>query len=137
MGRFSMRIELANQEDRTRVSLGQISEDQVRRVEIEGVVDTGAARLVLPESVVKALGLEIAGDIRVRYADHRRGTGSLARYVWLKMLDRDGVFTAIVEPKRTDALIGAIVLEELDLVVDCISKTCHPRDPHRLVAEIE
>lgn len=132
-----MRIELANQEDRTRESLGQIPPEQVRRVEIDGVVDTGAARLVLPESVVRQLGLEITETVKVRYADHRRGTRPLARYVWLKMLDREGVFSAIVEPKRTDALIGAIVLEELDLVVDCITKTCHPRDPHRLVAEIE
>ena len=38
---------------------------------------------------------------------------------------------------RTDALVGAIVLEELDFVVDCITQTLHPRDPDRIVSEVE
>ena len=46
-------------------------------------------------------------------------------------------FSAIIEPKRDTALIGAIVLEELDLVADCVTQTVHPRDPRGIVSEIE
>ena len=49
----------------------------------------------------------------------------------------ESVFTADVEPGRTDALIGAIVLEELDFVPDCTRQALLPRDPHGLFAEIE
>jgi hypothetical protein len=52
-------------------------------------------------------------------------------------LGRDGVFSAIIEPDRKDALIGAIVLEELDLLVDCTTQTLRPRDPKEIVSEIE
>jgi hypothetical protein len=42
-----------------------------------------------------------------------------------------------VEPRRTTALIGAIVLEELDFIVDCARQTLRPRDPDGIVSEIE
>ena len=38
---------------------------------------------------------------------------------------------------RSDALLGAIVLEELDLLVDCTTQSLHPRDPDMIVTEIE
>ncbi|HKI20275.1 MAG TPA: hypothetical protein VKA15_20465 [Isosphaeraceae bacterium] len=47
------------------------------------------------------------------------------------------VFTAVVEPARTAALIGAIVLEELDFVPDCARQALLPRDPSGLFAEID
>lgn len=50
---------------------------------------------------------------------------------------RSSVFNAIVEPGRNSALIGAIVLEDLDLLVDCTSQTLRPRDPNQIISEIE
>ena len=47
------------------------------------------------------------------------------------------MFSAVVEPDRDTALIGVIVLEELDLVVDCVTQTLQPRDPNRMLTEIE
>ncbi|MBI4605120.1 MAG: hypothetical protein HY721_24415, partial [Planctomycetes bacterium] len=45
--------------------------------------------------------------------------------------------SAVVEPNRPDALIGAIVLEELDLLPDMARQTLVPRDPHQVITEIE
>lgn len=47
------------------------------------------------------------------------------------------MFNAIVEPQRDSALIGAIVLEDLDLIVDCTTQQLVPRDPERIVSAIE
>jgi hypothetical protein len=52
-------------------------------------------------------------------------------------LGRDGLFSAVVEPGRQDALIGAIVLEELDLVLDCTTQTLRHREPGSILTEIE
>jgi len=57
--------------------------------------------------------------------------------VWLELLGRHGVFSAVVEPERSDALIGAIVLEELDLLVDCTTQSLYPREPDSILTEIE
>jgi hypothetical protein len=55
----------------------------------------------------------------------------------VQCVDRDGTFTAIVEPKRETALIGEIVLEDLDLLVDCLAEQVIPRDPSGAIYEIE
>jgi hypothetical protein len=43
----------------------------------------------------------------------------------------------VVEPARNDALIGAIVLEDLDLLVDCGTQSLYPREPGSTLTEIE
>lgn len=137
MGRFSVGIELANDEDLVRAKVGLISADQVRRVKIRGVVDSCATRLVIPEAVAKQLGLEMSGSAKVRYADGRVGNRSIAKRIHLTYAGRDSIFNAIVEPDRESALIGAIVLEDLDFVVDCTSQRLVPRDPKQIISEAE
>ncbi|HEV3418496.1 MAG TPA: hypothetical protein VG056_16860, partial [Pirellulales bacterium] len=85
----------------------------------------------------KQLGLEIAGTAKVRYADGRTSDRPIARHVRLAFGGRDSVFNAIVEPARESALIGAIVLEDLDFLVDCTGQRLVPRDPKQIVSEAE
>jgi predicted aspartyl protease len=137
MGRVTVDVKLSNVEDRILAARGQLAPDQVREATIRGIVDTGAAMLVLPESVVQLLGFPRNGEATVRYADQRTATRAIVQDVDLEIQGRRNTFNAIVEPGRTDALIGAIVLEALDMLVDCRTQTLHPRDPDRIIAEIE
>ncbi len=137
MGRFPVDVTIANNEDVIDARKGTLPPEKVRRVQIKGVVDTGASRLVLPASVVKQLGLPEAGTVAVRYADHRKATRKRVKEALITIEGREGSFSAVVEPKRTDALIGAIVLEELDLLPDCTNLRLRPRDPKQIIAEIE
>ena len=137
MGRFSVEVELANFRDIGRAEDGLISPQQVRRTRVRGVVDSGATRLVIPESIAKQLGLEIFGTLKVRYADGRIAERPIARYIHLSYGGRDSVFNAVVEPGRDSALIGAIVLEDLDFVVDCTGQQLVPRDPNKIMSEVE
>ena len=57
MGRFSMKLELANNDDLAGVRLGVKQPADVRRHECVGIVDLGAAHLVLPQASMDALGL--------------------------------------------------------------------------------
>ena len=137
MGRVSVELALANYQDMLLAEAGSLAPDKVRQVRLPGIVDTGATRLVLPEPVVTQLGVPAAGETKVRYAHQRSTNRPMVRDVWVQLQGRQAAFTAIVEPDRRDALVGAIVLEELDLVVDCTTQTLHPRDPDRIVSEIE
>ena len=136
MGRFSVDVELANYDDMARARAGDIPADSVRRMTLRGVVDTGATRLVIPESVVRALGLLESGNITVRYADGRTRQRRMAEAVHLTYAGRGSVFNAVVEPDRESGLIGAIVLEDLDLVADCTRQELVPRDPDHIISEI-
>jgi predicted aspartyl protease len=137
MGRFAVDLTVANNQDVQMAAGGALSPAKVRRAKVRGVVDSGAAYLVLPKSVADQLGLKRVGQIRVSYADRRQAKRPLVGQVWVELLGRNGTFRAIVEPGRDTASIGAIVLEDLDLLVDCQTQTLRPRDPHGYSAEIE
>jgi predicted aspartyl protease len=137
VGRFAVEFEVANHIDVVDAQRGLLPPDKVRRLTISGVVDSGATHLVLPEKVVKQLGLPHRGKVKVRYANQTTATRPTVNDVELQLLGRDGVFAAIVEPKRRTALIGAIVLEHLDLLVDCSHQRLVPRDPRFVITEIE
>lgn len=137
VGRFSVELEIANNDELGAARLGLLPADRVRRETILGIVDSGATRLVLPEDVVKRLGLPLGDSVQVRYADGRQAKRKGAEGVYVQLLGRHGTFSAIVEPKRKTALIGAIVLEDLDLLVDCSAQRVIPRDPRGATFEIE
>jgi predicted aspartyl protease len=137
MGRVAIEVDLVNHQDVVLVAAGAITAEQVRRQRVKGVVDIGATYLVLPKGVADQLGVPHRGQIAVRYADHRRAKRPIVEDVQVELLGRSGTFNAIVEPKREDVLIGAVVLETLDLLVDCRTQTLQPRDPKGIITEIE
>jgi predicted aspartyl protease len=137
VGRFSVQVELANFGEVTQAEAGFLPADQVHRTTVSGLVDCGAARLVLPPSVVAALGLAQTGKTMVKFADGRRARRATVTGVQLEYGGRSGVFSAVVEPGRTDALIGAMVLEELDMLPDCTNGVLVPRDPNIIITEVE
>jgi predicted aspartyl protease len=93
--------------------------------------------LVLPQAVVEQLGLPLGRKIKVRYADGRRAQRREAKGALIKLMGREDTFTAVIEPKRDTALIGAIVLEALDLLADNRRARLIPRHPAGPLYEIE
>ncbi len=92
---------------------------------------------MLPAEVVKQLAVPKVGTTKTRYADGRVGRRDVVDEVRLTLQGRSRVFDAIVEPRRRTALIGAIVLETPDFVVDCAIQELVPRDPKQIVSELE
>ena len=137
MGRVSVELIVVNNRDLQMAAGGALTPDKVRRFELSAVVDTGSTLLVLPTDVADRLGLPKSGDAMIHYADRRTATRTLVDQVGIELFGRQGTFTAILEPHRTTALIGAVVLETLDLLVDCKTNKLYPRDPHHIVAEAE
>jgi len=137
MGRFNVELELANHEDMVLAKAGHLAPGKVRKTTIPVLVDSGAVELVLPKSAADMLGLAKVGTVQVRYADQRREQRDLVDGIWLKLLGRTRIVSAIVEPNRQDALLGAVVLEVLDLLVDCKNQQLIPRDPQTIISEIE
>jgi predicted aspartyl protease len=138
VGRFHVEVELANNDDLALVRSGNLAPDRVRRTKLSALVDTGATQLVLPQSAAMALGLpDIGQTVMVKFADGRRERRNVVTGVQLEHRGRSGIFDAVVEPGRIDALLGAIVLERLDFLPDCTNQELLPRDPSTIIAEIE
>ncbi len=127
MGEIVASMELENAVDRDNASEGLRDESAVRRTTVEGVVDTGAVMLVLPENVVSRLGLRRQREVVVTYADERKETRPVAGPVTVHIGNRFMIAECVVGPPLSEPLIGQIVLEALDLVADCANRTVGPR----------
>lgn len=124
------KVKLTNHVDQVNALQGRLLPAQVRSVEVEGLVDTGATTLIIPEDVSTALGLNQLGTKKLRLADGSvvevpRVTGLL-----VEILGRDMECDALVLPAGTRTLIGQIPLEALDLVVDPKSGDLRPNPDH-------
>jgi clan AA aspartic protease len=137
MGKVLAHAKFTNRDDRTLVEAGNLPADEVRQIETTGIVDTGAAMIVISEEMSNQLGLPFNSEVTVRYADSRTATRKIVGQLEVEILGRRSVFRAIVEPTRKEPLIGVIVLEDLDLLVDPRNQTLLPRDPKGEVYEIE
>jgi predicted aspartyl protease len=84
--------------------------------------------LVLPQDLVERLGLEIKKDkIIVSYADERKEERPVARILMVKVDDRSMETDCVVNPPASEPLLGQIILERLDLLVDCKEGKLVPR----------
>ena len=127
MGEIVASVELENATDRENAREGLRDESTIRRTTVEGVVDTGAVMLVLPENVVTRLGLRTQREVVVTYADERKETRPVAGPVTVHIGNRFMIAECIIGPPLSEPLIGQIVLEALDLVADCTNRTLGPR----------
>lgn len=118
MGKIMTKVKLTNQTDWNLALTGRLDPAQVRTVEVEALVDTGATMLALPADVCRTLGLVEEGVRNVRYADGRRRSVPWVGGVRVGILGRDMTCDALVQAEGTTPLIGQIPLEGLDLVVD-------------------
>jgi len=135
MGEIRASVALENRDDRGEVRRGLRSEADVRRTTVEGVVDTGAVSLVIPEEIATELGLEDWGTRTVVYADERREERPVTD-VTIEIGNLATRTEAIVVPTGSEVVIGQLVLEALDLVADCRRRTLAPRHPEGPVLAI-
>jgi clan AA aspartic protease len=127
MGEVKQKIELENYVDRFLADEGKIKNGEIRKVTIDALVDTGATMLVLPQEVVERLGLKVSRKVIVTYADARKDEREVAGVVIIKIGDRFTNVDCIVGPPNSDALIGQVILEEMDLIVDPKDQKVTPR----------
>ena len=127
MGEVTVRLCLENAWDRYRCTSKEIKESQIRKEEVTALVDTGAVMLMLPQDLVESLGLVSTRKAIVRYADERKEERDIAGVVAVKIGKREMMTECIVGYPGSEPLVGQIVMEVMDLLVDCNEQTLKPR----------
>jgi clan AA aspartic protease len=122
------KMRLSNWDDQVLVREGIKAPGEVRALEVEGLVDTGTTMLVLPGEIVRDLGLKQVDQRSVRYADGRSDVKRIVGNVRVEIMGRSGRFDAVEEPASKVPLIGQVILEELDFIVNPGSQDLKP-DP--------
>jgi predicted aspartyl protease len=118
MGRVLTEAKIENTEDLWAAKRGLLSDDQIRRVQVDNaLVDTGATLLSLPSSLIRQLGLDKTGSKRVM-SSTGDGVADLYSAVRLTIQGRSCTMDVMEVPDGVPVLIGQIPLEHLDFVVD-------------------
>ena len=128
MGKVIVKIRLTNLFD-----LGaqhrKLSKTKPRVVEAEALVDTGATRLYLKPSVIRALGLEKV-DTVISHTTNGPKRRAVYESVRLEVEGRHGDFNVVDIGENVPNLLGQIPLEYLDFVVDAKNRKLIPNPEH-------
>ena len=100
-----------------------LKKPEIRRVELDCLIDSGAVLTFLPQEVVELLGIPDNDTVIVTYADERKQELKKVGPVRIQICNRSGNFDCVVGPPACEPLIGQIVLEELDLIIDAKEKS--------------
>jgi clan AA aspartic protease len=111
-------LTLKNADDIAVASRGYAKEDEIRQTTVQAIVDTGAWTLVISNETREKLGLRDIGVGEATLADGQNAEYPMAGplEVWWK--NRHLVCEALVLPDAPDTLLGAWVLEGLDLTIN-------------------
>jgi predicted aspartyl protease len=128
MGKVIVKVQLTSQSDLVLKSR-KVLKGNPREVEAETLVDTGATRLYLKPSVIRALGLKKVDHVLSQTTNgiRRRGVYEPVR---LEILGRRGIFEVVDIDEHLPNLLGQIPLEYLDLVVDTKRRRLIPNPEH-------
>src|SRR5689334_13565787 len=117
MGEGRATVLIENAEDLGLLRRGIVDADAVRRVNANMIVDTGAVVILLPQDMVEALGVEQLEKRVVTLAD-RKVEMPIAGPLRLTIFRRTMNIDCLVGPPGCAPLLGQVVLESLDLIVD-------------------
>ena len=132
MGLVYADITLANAIDAGLAQIGQIEKESVRKRDVTALVDSGAYILTIDESIKVQLGLNVKETREVELADGSHRECEIVGPVDLHFKNRSTTCRALVLPGATEVLLGAIPLEDLDVLIDPKSQQLivHPARPY-------
>jgi len=99
---------------------GKLNLDDVRKTEVEALIDTGATFPALPREIITQLGLPSLGEHPAETAEGARKV-ELAANAIIRVEDRIAQSPIIVRPRGTTPLIGVVALEQMGYKVDPVT----------------
>jgi len=132
MGLVHADIELINGDDWSDFERGRIEAKAVRRMTVNMNVDSGALMMAINENIVGQLGLRILENRRAQLADGRFIELPVAGPIEVRFANRQCSVRAVVLLSNTQPLLGAIPMEDMDVVIHPSRHelTVHPDHPY-------
>ena len=128
MGKVVVKLKLTNYVEEQLKKL-KLLKGLPRSVETEALVDTGATRLYLQTSTIRALGLKKDGEVASKTTNGLRRR-AVYQSVRLDLMGRHGSFEVVEVDDDVPNLLGQIPLEYLDFVVDPKRRRLIPNPEH-------
>ncbi|MFN0215306.1 MAG: clan AA aspartic protease [Saprospiraceae bacterium] len=117
MGLVYTEIELINGDDLGMARRNLMDLDDVKRMKITALVDTGSYMLCINEEIQAQLQFPIVEKRKAETADGRILEFDVADSVQVRFKNRATTCRAMILPGDSEPLLGAIPLEDMDVLV--------------------
>ncbi len=137
MGLVYADIELINGYDLESARRHIIGEDEIKRMNVYALVDTGSYMLCINESIQEQLQFPVMEKRKAETADSRIVEFDVVSQVELRFKNRRTICNAMVLPGNSEVLLGAIPLEDMDVLIHPLRQELIVNPEHPYFAQMK
>lgn len=117
MGLVYAEIELINADDLALARRHIIGEKEIKRIRVNSLVDSGAYMMAINETIQGQLDLPLIENRNVQLASGEVVSYPVVGPLMIKFANRTATCSTFVLPGDSEPLLGAIPMEEMDVLV--------------------
>jgi clan AA aspartic protease len=136
MGLIHAEIELINGGDLEMVRRNLMDPDEVKRMYVNMLVDTGAYNLCINEVIQEQLQFPVVEKRKAQLTNESIEEYDVVDNVQVRFKNRATTCKAMVLPGDTEPLFGAIPLEDMDLIIDSLKQELLVNPEHPYFAQM-
>ncbi len=137
MGLVYADIELINAGDIEMARRHIIGEDEIKRMHINALVDTGSHMLCINETIQEQLQFPVVEKRKAQLANSSVLECDVVSMVELKFKNRRTICNAMVLPGDSEPLLGAIPLEDMDVLIHPLRQELIVNPEHPFYAQMK
>lgn len=130
-------IELINGEDLVLARRHMIGEEEIKRIHVNALVDTGSFMLCINKNIQEQLKLPVVEQRKTQLANGHIVECDVVSPVELKFKNRRSVQSAMVLPGDSEVLLGAIPLEDMDVLIHPLRQELIVNPDHPYFAQMK
>ncbi len=137
MGLVYAEIELINAGDLELARRYLIGEDEIKRMWVTGLVDTGSYMLCINESIQAQMQFPVMEKRIGQMANGDRIECDVVSQVEVRFKNRRTICNAMILPGDSEVLIGAIPLEDMDVLIHPLRQELIVNPDHPYFAQMK
>lgn len=137
MGLIYAEIELINGEDIALARRYVIGEEEVKRIYVSALVDTGSYMLAINENIQEQLQLPIVEKRKAQLATGEIVQCDVVAPVELRFKNRATTCRAMILPGDSEVLLGSIPLEDMDVLIHPLTQELIVNPDHPYFAQMK
>lgn len=137
MGLVYADVELINGGDMEMVRRGYMDKDEIKRMFVNILVDTGSYMLAINESIQEQMQFPVVEKRKAQLANGHIIECDVVSHVELKFKNRRTMCNAMVLPGDAEPLLGAIPLEDMDVLIHPLRQELIVNPEHPYFAQMK
>lgn len=137
MGLVYADIELINGDDLALARRNIIGEEEIKRMRVNALVDTVSYILCINENIQEQLQLPIVEKRKAQLANGSIVECDVVAPVEIKFQNRRSTVSAMVLPGDSEPLLGAIQLEDMDVIIHPLRQELIVNPDHPYFAQMK